>query len=86
MLAVLLQPEQTEVLGYRLDFRPPVLCNCFKIWKAGEGVFSFRPVLTEPCLQESHGDRNPWARCTGRGLKPVMPSLHCMCEPCCAAA
>lgn len=67
MVVIPVQPEQTEMFWYILGFNPQILGNCFKIWKAGSGVFSFRPVLTEQCLQEVHQEMN------------IVGMLHGMC-------
>ena len=80
MLVIPVQPEQTEMFWYILDFNPQILCNCFKIWAAGGGALSFRPVLTEQCLQEMHQEENivgmQHRTCFAAAIRPP----HCMRE------
>lgn len=58
MSVIPVQPEQTEMFWYTLHFTPQIIYNCVKIWGAQDGVFSFRPVLTEQCLPEVHQEGN----------------------------
>lgn len=50
MLGIPVQREQTEVVGFSTPKPPAIVCS-FE-------VFSFRPILTQWCLQGVHQEGN----------------------------